>query len=437
MTDESPSKSNSMKKLWAWLMLPLLSAAVVALLAVWSYPSAGELVLPGKPVVVVPPLQAASSSQPMTSPVAPQRSELEASKSLDERIKDVESAQKALYMNWLDGQRKTIDWWLTYLGVTAALLALGGAFIPFLMGRKDKEYLDHLLREANDAVAQTKSHRDSAKGEIDAIKVLRQTQSGQDQTPATQKKLEIAAETVKNNPQANAVDKLRAMAVQASTARQAEQAFRLWAAVSAIEPNDHVAQFNAGYWAHDMLENAPGLTRGYWQAEVGQRYAKVLAIKPDKHEAANNWGAALDTEATAVAPTDLPAARALWKQAGEKYAQALTIKPDKHEAANNWGAALLGERAAVAGSSGKDANDLLQRATEMLQKRSEMAPVLVAYNLACCFALAGDTAGALKWLQVSRENGTLPAKAHILDDHDFDGIRGDDVFAEWFKSLPD
>ena len=437
MTDESPSKSNSMKKLWAWLMLPVLSAAVVALLAVWSYPSAGELVLPGKPAVVVTPIQPTSPSQSMTSPVAPQRSELEASKSLDERLKDVESAQKALYMNWLDGQRKTIDWWLTYLGVTAAMLALGGAFIPFLMGRKDKELLDHLLREASDAVAQTKSHRDSAKGEIDKIKALRQVQSGQDQTPATQETLDIAMETVKNDPQANAVDKLRVMAVQASTAREAEQAFRLWAAVSAIEPNDQVAQFNAGYWAHDMLGNAPGQTRGYWQAEVGQRYAKVLAIKPDMHEAAYNWGNALGAEATAVAATDLPAARALWKQAGEKFFQASTIKPDKHEAAYNWGIALLTERAAVAGSSGTDANALLQRATEMLQKLSETAPVLVAYNLARCFALAGDTAGALKWLQVSGENGTLPTKAHILDDHDFDGIRGDDVFAEWFKSLPD
>jgi hypothetical protein len=65
-----------------------------------------------------------------------------------------------------------------------------------------------------------------------------------------------------------------------------------------------------------------------------------LAIKPDKHDAAYNWGNALATEAPAVASTDLAEARRLWAAAAERYAQALAIKPDMHEAANNWCAML-------------------------------------------------------------------------------------------------
>jgi tetratricopeptide (TPR) repeat protein len=67
--------------------------------------------------------------------------------------------------------------------------------------------------------------------------------------------------------------------------------------------------------------------RRLWAA-AAERYAQALAIKPDKHEAAYNWGNALDAEARAVAPTDLAEARRLWAAAAERYAQALAIKPD-------------------------------------------------------------------------------------------------------------
>jgi tetratricopeptide (TPR) repeat protein len=84
--------------------------------------------------------------------------------------------------------------------------------------------------------------------------------------------------------------------------------------------------------------------RTLWQ-RAGEKYQQALTIKPDKYDAALNWGVALADEAQALAASDLPAARALWQQAGEKYQQALAIEPDDESAhfgsACVW--ALLGQ----------------------------------------------------------------------------------------------
>ena len=73
-------------------------------------------------------------------------------------------------------------------------------------------------------------------------------------------------------------------------------------------------------------------------AQAGEKYAAALAIKPDKHEALNNWGSALGMQAERQQGEE---ADQLLAQAGEKFAAALEIKPDMHEALSNWGSALL------------------------------------------------------------------------------------------------
>ncbi len=114
--------------------------------------------------------------------------------------------------------------------------------------------------------------------------------------------------------------------------------------------------------------------------EAGERYGAALAIKPNKHEALNNWGLALSDWArrkeaprrtgcsgrrgrgTGGAGDQAGQARGaeywglalsdwalrkegaeadrLFGEAGRGYGAALAIKPDKHEALNNWGNAL-------------------------------------------------------------------------------------------------
>lgn len=134
-----------------------------------------------------------------------------------------------------------------------------------------------------------------------------------------------------------------------------------------------VEQRDLGAWAyvmhgsalHDKAQQALkdqdlAAARALWKA-AGEKYAQALSIKPEMHEAAINWGAALAEEAQALKDQDLPAARALWKAAVEKYAQALLVLEDD-EAAYNWGNALLDEAKALKDQDLPTARVLLQEA---------------------------------------------------------------------------
>jgi tetratricopeptide (TPR) repeat protein len=64
------------------------------------------------------------------------------------------------------------------------------------------------------------------------------------------------------------------------------------------------------------------------------KYAAALKLKPNLHEALNNWGNAL--QELAKIKTD----EALFRDSFVKYEAALEFKPDKEEALYNWGLAL-------------------------------------------------------------------------------------------------
>ena len=167
---------------------------------------------------------------------------------------------------------------------------------------------------------------------------------------------------------------------------------RLWAAAGehfaqalAIKPDKHEAAYNWGIAlnaeARAIAPTDLAEARRLW-ATSGKRYAQALTIKHDKHEAAHNWGGALSTEAQAVAPTDLAEARRLWAAAGERYAQALAIKPDKHDAANNWGTALDAEARVIAPTSLTEARHLWAAASERFTQALAIKPDMhaAAYN---------------------------------------------------------
>ena len=364
MTSQADNKKTQGKSAAAYLLLPLALAGLLAMLGAATYPSAGELPAQKSPATskaagradaVNLPASAAMAAAPNPSP------------DLDSRLKELEATQKALYSSWLDGQRKTIDWWLAFLAIMMGVLALAGVAIPFLMGRKNKELMDQLLQDARQMATETryqlveikaaavdaKKYRDATQENLEvSTRILRAARSDQEQTPEKKSELAAAAKQVIEDTQASQSDKLRAEAVQAATDKDTEKAYRLWAAVVALEPTDHVAQFNTGYWAQMQAEKeteTPQRTR-FWLQEAARAYAQALQIKPDMHAAASNWGNALAAEALALAGSDLPAARVLWLQAGQRYAQALHIKPDMHEAAFNWGSALDNEAQALAGS---------------------------------------------------------------------------------------
>ncbi len=88
-----------------------------------------------------------------------------------------------------------------------------------------------------------------------------------------------------------------------------------------------------------MEEELPkrGALSGPLFKQAGENYAAALKIKPDHHEALNNWGRALKFQAFTKKEA---AADRLFKKAYEKHAAALKIKPDYHDALRYWGEAL-------------------------------------------------------------------------------------------------
>ncbi|MCE5180292.1 MAG: hypothetical protein LLG15_00685, partial [Betaproteobacteria bacterium] len=155
-------------------------------------------------------------------------------------------------------------------------------------------------------------------------------------------------------------------------------------------------------------------------------------IKRDFHEAAYNWGIALDDEAEALAPSDPPTARSLWQAAGERYRQVLEIKRDFHDAANNWGIALIHEYHALQATDPEAAKSLLNQALLRCQEAEAIKPGAGAYNLACIAALNHDVRGCIEWLNTSRRHGSLPSAEHLREDRDLDWVREQPDFQVWW-----
>src|SRR5437762_11971915 len=73
-------------------------------------------------------------------------------------------------------------------------------------------------------------------------------------------------------------------------------------------------------------------------ALAGEKFAAALKIKPDMHDALNNWGAALVAQAQTKIGEE---ADKLLTLAAEKYARALKIKPDNRKSLEDWNKAVF------------------------------------------------------------------------------------------------
>lgn len=384
-------------------------------------------------------------------------------KELQERLKAQETAL-------LETQRKSIDWWLTAIGIlltgAGLVFALLGILIPLYWQRSERQRLkaaqaefERMNQEAQEALSRLDGHAktgahvlEDAKTHASKIGQLRsqaegfaagkhnQDSQGSSQRTETNALAIQAATQLQNDPAASDLDRLRARAIQASqvsptTAAQALKAFDLWKAVTLIAPQDASAHFNAGYWAQQLykMDARPGKT--HWLEMLVFFYEQALWIKPDKYEAAYNWGTALGKEAKALAEQDLPAAREMWRRAGEKYAQALQIKPDKHVAFYNWGAALSAEAKAINQQNPSEARGLWGHAVEKYKQSLQIERVKnkAIYNLACVYSLQGRAADAVAQLEAARQADELPDQWRT--DPDLNPIRTSAEYQAWVAQL--
>lgn len=150
-----------------------------------------------------------------------------------------------------------------------------------------------------------------------------------------------------------------------------KQAIEKYAQALKIKPDRHEALNNWGV----ALSSLSKLTKDRSEADrflalATEKYAQVLKINSKKHEALNNWGNALCDQAKL---TDNPnKADRLFTLATEKYAQALKIKPDKHEALTNW-SIMLGEQAKLQSDS-SETDRLLTLAGEKCVQALKIKP---------------------------------------------------------------
>lgn len=115
------------------------------------------------------------------------------------------------------------------------------------------------------------------------------------------------------------------------------RAARHYAESVAIKPDHHDALNNWGNALNAQARLSPDYeARGLW-AEARDKFAAALTIKSDKYEALINWGVGLAEQAERSPDNE---AQKFWVEAGEKFAASLAIKPDMHETLTNWGRAL-------------------------------------------------------------------------------------------------
>jgi tetratricopeptide (TPR) repeat protein len=203
------------------------------------------------------------------------------------------------------------------------------------------------------------------------------------------------------------------------------QAGEKYAAALAIKPDHHEALNNWGAALYEQAKRKSGAEADDLLAQADEKVQAALGIKPDDHEALYNWGTALSAQAKTKSGAE---AEALFAQAGEKYAAALGIKPDKHEALYNWGLCFI-DWARARGLEGSA--ELLDSAWEKCSAAEALVPGLGAYSLACISSLRGDEEGCRRWLEVSRTHGELPSREHLLADLDLENVRA----APWFQGL--
>jgi len=425
-----------------WVGIPLLVAGLIAWVFAPAFPQRiGEP--PGGPS------QFGTPAEPQVNPAAP--GEIQ---DLKEQIQRLEDRERHNYLLVLEGERKTIDWWFSFLAVVTTLLAFFGVLIPFLMGRKDKEIIEEDKRQIRETKSQIETHKleiERHKERIEEYASLSQSKYGvitntHDEILKkvnTAKKLEASeAKKIKESVKAVQDDRasdpsrgLRAEAIAASQSGDVERANSLWRALATLQPEDALVRFNAGYWAQGLAKNSKSPESVFWERQAGKQYAEALRLKPDMHEAANNWGVALSNEARAVARHDLAEARRLWQQAAAKYTETLRLKPDEHAAANNLGNALLSEAGALPSQEGEQISLLLNRAEEVQLAHAGQAPGVVAYNLACVYGRRGDVARCVHWLKMCQTHGTLPDCTHLRTDRDLDAVRATPEFIEWLQAV--
>jgi Tfp pilus assembly protein PilF len=207
--------------------------------------------------------------------------------------------------------------------------------------------------------------------------------------------------------------------------RLLELAVMQYQAALQVKPDNHEALNNWGTVLYEQAKTKRGQEADRLFELAGIKYQAALQVKPDHHEVLNNWGAVLADYA--VTKNGQEADR-LFELAGTKYQAALQIKPDDYETLYNWGAALADQAKT---KNGQEAGGLFDKAKEFLLNSEKLSEGNAAYNLACVFALTFQEEECRNWLHLAKKWNKLPERRYLETDSDLDSFRN----KVWFRTL--
>lgn len=225
--------------------------------------------------------------------------------------------------------------------------------------------------------------------------------------------------------QGNALSKQAMRTAGAAADELFGQAFQKYEAALQVKPDMHDALNNWGAALYDQALTKQGEEADRLFVLAGEKYRAALQIMPNKHEVFNNWGSALSDQALTKQGEE---ADRLFALAGEKYGAALQIMPDKYQALSNWALTLMDQADT---KTGAEAARLFAEAAGKLLSAESIWPGSGAYNLACLSALQDREEECRQWLEKCREFRSLPSREYLESDKDLNRIRE----REWFQKF--
>jgi tetratricopeptide (TPR) repeat protein len=191
-----------------------------------------------------------------------------------------------------------------------------------------------------------------------------------------------------------------------------------------LKPDLHEAFNNWGTDLGNLAKTKEGKEAEELYNQAFDKFQKAIDIKPDLHEALYNWGTHLGNLAKTKEGKE---AEELYNQAFDKFQKAIDIKPDKHEALYNWGTDL-GNLAKT--KEGKEAEELYNQAFDKFQKAIEYGAS--SYNLSCILALKGEKEHALRYLNISLSKNEIDVY-FVEKDEDWRDYLRDNEFIKLLK----
>ncbi|MCG9059360.1 hypothetical protein LH452_10495 [Laribacter hongkongensis] len=348
--------------------------------------------------------------------------------------KQIEGEKQAMAIakDALEVGRKSVDWWLSNIGVLmgilGVLLAAASVGIPYLMGKKQKTEWQEKLNELTRKLAEAETARKQI--EDHATETERLLQQARDKTS-----LIPNAETLTGQLSTELLEKLKAdkppqvvrlieQAWEAHRQKDWATAKPLWELLSLIESQDANVWFNLAYAESELGQDYQQITDYYRRAHL---------LDPDA-STCNNWGNALTDWANTL--TD-EVQQQRFAEADLRYAEATELQPDDAEVYYNWGNALADRAKTLTGEAQQqrfaDADQRYAKATELWPDHAD-----TYYNWGSTLADWAKTLTGKAQQQRFTEADQRYAKAtELRPDHASTYNNWGIALSDWAKTLTD